>query len=81
MKALVDKVKPFALVFLVGSVLSLAGCGDSAEELYETARFEELQNNQAHARKLYEQILREHGGSPYAARARERLVGMSRGGG
>jgi len=52
--------------------LPLAGCGDGAEEMFETAQFEEVQNNKEHARKLYNRILRDHPDSPFAARARER---------
>ncbi len=58
--------------------LPLAGCGDGAEELFETAQFEEVQNNREHARKLYNRILRDHPDSPFAAKARERLAAMER---
>jgi len=59
-------------------VLPLAGCGDGAEEMFETAQFEEVQNNKEHARKLYNRILRDHPDSPFAAKARERLAAMER---
>ena len=58
--------------------LPLAGCGDGAKEMFETAQFEEVQNNREHARKLYNRILRDHPDSPFAARARERLTAMER---
>ena len=58
--------------------LPLAGCGDGAEELFETAQFEEVQNNKEHARKLYNRILRDHPDSRFAASARERLAAMER---
>ncbi len=58
--------------------LPLAACGDGAKELFETAQFEEVQNNREHARKLYRRILRDHPGSPFAARARERLAVLAR---
>jgi len=76
MKLLLHTGKLLAAACLLGLMLSLAGCGDGAEELYETAQFEELQNNKAHARKLYEQIVRDHGESPYAVRAKERLAAI-----
>jgi hypothetical protein len=41
--------------------------------LFETAQFEEQQHNQAHAKELYERILRDHADSPVAEKARERL--------
>lgn len=59
--------------------LPLAGCGEGAEEMFETAQFEEVQNNREHARKLYNRILRDHPDSPFAARARERLAAMDAG--
>ena len=65
------------MICLLCFVLVLAGCSDPAEELYETAQFEEVQNNQAHARKLYEEIVRDHTGSPVAVKAKERLAAMS----
>ncbi len=58
--------------------LPLAGCGDGAEEMFETAQFEEVQNNREHARQLYNRILRDHPDSPFAAKARERLAAMER---
>ena len=67
---------PGLLVWML--TLPLAGCGDGAEEMFETAQFEEVQNNQEHARKLYNRILRDHPDSSFAARARERLAAMER---
>ncbi|MDE0033555.1 MAG: hypothetical protein OXU75_10530 [Deltaproteobacteria bacterium] len=58
--------------------LPLAGCGDGAEEVFETAQFEEVQNNREHARKLYNRILRDYPDSPFAAKARERLAALDR---
>ncbi|MFP4474353.1 MAG: tetratricopeptide repeat protein [Desulfatibacillaceae bacterium] len=57
---------------------ALAGCGDGAEDLYQTAKLEELQNNEAHARELYQAILDRHPDSPYAEQARERLAELGR---
>ena len=56
--------------------LPLVGCGDGAEEMFETAQFEEVQNNKEHARKLYNRILRDHPDSPFAAKAKERLAAL-----
>jgi len=39
----------FALCLFFG----IAGCGKSSKEMFETAQFEELQNNQSHAPELY----------------------------
>ncbi len=54
--------------------LALAGCGDKAKDLYETAQLEERQYNTDHAGQLYRQILDQYPDSPYAAKARERLA-------
>jgi hypothetical protein len=54
----------------------LLGCGESARDLLETAQLEEVQNNPAHARELYERILRDHPGTPAAATATERLEAL-----
>lgn len=75
--ALNDVVKRFTMIWLVCLALVLAGCSDPAEELYETAQFEEVQNNQAHARKLYEKIVQDYADSPAAIKAKERLAAMS----
>ena len=56
--------------------LLLAACGGGAAEKLETAEFEELQRNTAHARELYEEIVRTHPGSPEAAKAAERLKAL-----
>jgi hypothetical protein len=63
---------------LVGLALVCAalagGCrGNSAQQQFETAQFEELQENREHARQLYEAIIRDAPDSEYATRARERL--------
>ena len=67
----------FLPAFLFVCSLCLAGCGDRAEELYDTAQFEELQNNKEHAQKLYEQIVRDHEDSPYAVKAKQRMAAMA----
>jgi hypothetical protein len=64
-------------IVLLAAALSLAGCGGNAAELLETAKLEELQNNPAHARELYREILRHHPGSPEARIAEERLRALA----
>lgn len=55
-------------------VLTVSGCGGSkADELFETAQFEEKQNNREHARQLYEEIIKEYPDSTQAVRAKDRL--------
>ena len=60
-----------------GLLLALAGpacSGNGASELYDTAKFEEVQNNREHARELYEEIVRKYPKSEYAKKARERVA-------
>lgn len=61
-------------ILLVAALLTAAGCRDNAAQLFETAQFEELQNNPQHARELYQQIVADYPNSEQAARARERLA-------
>jgi len=56
--------------------LLLAACGGGAKELLETAQFEELQRNTAHAQELYRTIVAKHPGTPQAATAAERLLAL-----
>lgn len=52
----------------------LIGCGEDPQQLLETARFEEQQNNLLHAQELYEQIIRDHPDSPQSQTAKERMA-------
>lgn len=53
-------------------------CADrKAEELYKTARFEELQTNWSHAGRLYERILADYPKSDQAAEAKDRLSALA----
>ncbi|TAN43864.1 MAG: outer membrane protein assembly factor BamD [Nitrospirae bacterium] len=63
-----------AIFLFVVFVFFLTGCGSNAAELFETAKFEELQNNKEHAVKLYEEIVNKYPDSDYADRAKERLA-------
>jgi TolA-binding protein len=62
---------------VICAVLALAGCSDRAQELFETAQFEEKQNNRDHARQLYEQIVTDYPDSEQARQAKERLTQLS----
>jgi TolA-binding protein len=62
------------LIIILALALVLAACsGNKASELYETAKFEELQNNREHAVQLYEQIIAEYPSSDYAVKAKDRI--------
>ncbi len=62
---------------LVGLMLLfslIVGCGgESPENLFETAQFEERQTNVAHAKELYQRIILEHPDSEWAKKAKARL--------
>ena len=47
---------------------------DKAVELFETAQFEELQNNNEHARQIYEDIINKYPQSDSAKKAKEKLA-------
>jgi outer membrane protein assembly factor BamD (BamD/ComL family) len=64
--------------FIASLFLLLAGCGDKAKDLYDTAQLEEKQNNRPHATKLYRQIVEEHPNSPYVNQARTRLAELEK---
>lgn len=59
-------------------LLLLMGCGDKAQDLYDTAQLEEKQNNRPHASKLYRQIVEEYPDSPYANQAKSRLAELEK---
>jgi len=59
------------LIFLALTVFACQG--KEAQELFETAQLEELQNNREHAKALYEEILKKYPDSEVAAKAKERL--------
>ena len=57
----------------------IAGCsGNSAEEVFKTAQFEEVQNNREHAEQLYSDILQKYPDTEYAVKAKERLSQMKK---
>lgn len=60
--------------FLSSSGLSPPGCSENKSgELYDTAGFEELQNNKDHALQLYQEIIEKYLDSNYAKKAEERI--------
>ncbi len=65
----------FGLALVMGVLMA---CGEDPQQLFETAQFEEEQHNQAHARELYERIVRDHAASPAAQKAEERLKELTK---
>ena len=55
----------------------LSACADKAAELYDTAKFEELQNNPEHAVQLYKEIAEKYPDSPKAKDAAKRLEAIT----
>lgn len=70
-------MKYFAIAALIVTLLASAGCtSDKSKELFDTAQFEEKQNNREHAIKLYEEIVAKYPQSPLAKQAQERLYAL-----
>ena len=71
-------------LLVVASMLTccmLAGCssGEKGKELFETAQFEEKQNNKPHAIKLYEELIAKYPNTELARQAQERLTVLQQG--
>lgn len=61
-------------------VMALVACsGDKAKELLETAELEERQQNETHAKQLYQDVIRLYPSSKEADTARARLAALNRG--
>jgi len=63
-------------IFCALGFLLVLGCSDKAKDLFETAVFEENQNNIPHARELYEELIRAHPSSIQAELAKARLADL-----
>jgi len=67
-------MRQIVLILMVIVAAVLSGCsGNGAEQLFDTAKLEELQNKREHATKLYQEIIQKYPESDYAKRAKERL--------
>ena len=68
------------ILLLLSLAIAFSACsGNKAEELFETAKLEELQNAPDHAMKLYQEIVDKYPESEYARKAKERLSAMKEG--
>jgi TolA-binding protein len=67
------------ILVLALSLVLTACSGDKPKELLETAELEERQHNLAHAKQLYEDLVRLYPTSPQAEIARARLTSLSQG--
>ena len=71
-------LRNFIILLIITGSLTISACsGGNGEDLYETAQFEELQNNPEHAMKLYEELIEKYPDSEYAAKARDRISEMA----
>jgi len=67
-------MKQLIVILTLMVAFAVGGCtGDSGKQLFETAKFEELQNNREHALELYQAIVKKYPKSEYAKKAEERL--------
>ena len=71
-------MKYFVLGLILIFSLALASCSNKAAEMFETAKFEELQNNKEHATELYEEIIKKYPESEQAKKAKERLAELEK---
>ena len=72
-------MRPWIHIGAVIFCVTLAACsGDKAKELLETAELEDRQNNAAHAKQLYEDLVRLYPSSPQAEFARARLETLNK---
>lgn len=70
------------IIWVVTIILATAfsGCsGNGGQQLFETAKLEERQDNPEHARQLYQEILDRHPETEYARKAQERLSALKKG--
>lgn len=65
-------------VLLMMLLVAFAGAcsADKSKELFDTAQFEEKQNNKEHARQLYQEVVDKYPDSPLAKQAQERLAAL-----
>lgn len=73
-------MKRIALLLVAATIFAALGCAaEKGKEQFDTAQFEEKQNNRDHAIKLYEEIVQKYPDSPLAAKARKRLAALKGG--
>lgn len=65
------------IALLLAAAALLPACSDQkAQEWYDTAQLEELQNSPDRARELYQQIIAEYPNNSLAEKAAERLAAI-----
>ena len=72
-------MKRILLPFLFALAIAISGgSGNGAEQLYETAKLEELQHNKEHALQLYQEIVEKCPKSEYARDAQARVDALQK---
>ena len=72
------RIKVIVLFILFAGLLFTACGNNAAEEIYDTAQLEELQNNPEHALTLYHEIIEKYPSSPLAQKAQERIKALQK---
>jgi outer membrane protein assembly factor BamD (BamD/ComL family) len=76
MRAVMRQIIRVSTIILV---TALSGCtGNGGQQLFDTAKLEELQDNREHARQLYQKIVDQYPETEYARKAQERLSALQK---
>lgn len=76
MKNVATNLKVLFSILLLFSVLACSNPEGNSAELYETAQFEEMQDNLKHAKALYNEIIKSYPKSSLAPKAKARLEAL-----
>jgi outer membrane protein assembly factor BamD (BamD/ComL family) len=72
-----EVMRQIILVLTIVLAAALSGCsGNGGQQLFDTAKLEELQDNPEHARQLYQEIIDHYPETEYARKAQERLTAL-----
>ena len=74
-------MKYSAMLIAAMCLFFFSACSDNgakAEELFETAQFEELQKNREHALQLYTDIIERYPESKFAQKAKVRMAALGK---
>jgi len=77
MKNFTTGLRVLFVTILLFSALSCSNPEGDSAALYETAQFEEEQDNLKHAKALYEEIIQSYPGSSLAPKAKKRLKALN----
>lgn len=74
------KLLKYSVLCVMLTVLMIfsACSSNNAEELFKTAQFEELQNNQEHAVELYREIIKKYPENEFSQKAKDRLTEINK---